>query len=408
MLIEFILLSLFKIFSVIATPDGLLQKGAFTVQQQTSRRTSRWSVPSSIYRTYRKHGLEIPPDVKSAMARQSSTTSSSVTAKSVLDDTEYVIKVKVGEQNLTLNLDTGSADLWVFSTLLPKSLTGKRTAAQIYDPKSSGGKIMSGESWDLSYQDGTGAKGQVYQDKVTIGDHLTVPNQAVEAASWVSEGFASSDDADGLIGLAFSDQNGILPNIQKTWFDNVRGSLAHPSFAAAIKRRQPGSYDFGHIDASKFSGSLAWTPVVRSGYWDFDATDFSFGNTPYKNITRVQASIDTGSGLWYLPRPMAETYWKQIKDAKYSPHEAAWTFPCSSSLPDISMKISGKRLVVPGINMNYQQASVGGNTCIGGLQPDTQSSMTSYIFGDVFIKGMYVVFEHPVGGKPRLGFAQQK
>jgi hypothetical protein len=62
-----------------------------------------------------KHGLRVPNEVKAAMARVPDKPSSSVPASTVLDDTEYVIKVRVGNQNLTLNLDTGSSDLYFSS-----------------------------------------------------------------------------------------------------------------------------------------------------------------------------------------------------------------------------------------------------------------------------------------------------
>jgi aspergillopepsin I len=73
-------------------------------------------------------------------------------------------------------------------------------------------------------------------------------------------------------------------------------------------------------------------------------------------------------------------------------------------LPDISVVVGGVPLVVPGININFQ--SLGGGSCYGGLQRD--NSKTAYIFGDVFLKGLYVVFEHPRDGPARLGFAQQR
>jgi hypothetical protein len=80
-----------------------------------------------------------------------------------------------------------------------------------------------------------------------------------------------------------------------------------------------------------------------------------------------------------------------------------WMYTCTEKLPDLSVKIGGKTITVPGINMNYQSAGAAG-LCLGGLQEAT-SGMPA-IAGDVFLKNLFVVFEHPVGGQPRLGFAQ--
>jgi len=60
-------------------------------------------------------------------------------------------------------------------------------------------------------------------------------------------------------------------------------------------------------------------------------------------------------------------------------------------------------MTVPGINMNYQTISQ--TSCYGGIQRD--SGMPFSIFGDVFLKGMFVIFEAPVSGQARLGFAPQ-
>jgi len=48
--------------------------------------------------------------------------------------------------------------------------------------------------------------------------------------------------------------------------------------------------------------------------------------------------------------------------------------------------------------------SVGGGRCFGGLQRNT--GMPFSIFGDVFLKGLFVVFEHKPGQGQRIGFAQ--
>jgi hypothetical protein len=53
---------------------------------------------------------------------------------------------------------------WVFSNLLPSS---EKTGHGIYTVTAS--KKITGDTWDISYGDGSGAKGVVYADKVVIG-----------------------------------------------------------------------------------------------------------------------------------------------------------------------------------------------------------------------------------------------
>jgi hypothetical protein len=92
---------------------------------------------------------------------------------------------------------------WVFSSLLPSSdLTGHEYYTS---SKSSTYKVLSGETWSISYGDGSSASGVVGTDTVTVGG-TTVTTQAVELANKISSEF-QQDAADGLLGLAFSSIN---------------------------------------------------------------------------------------------------------------------------------------------------------------------------------------------------------
>lgn len=53
--------------------------------------------------------------------------------------------------------------------------------------------------------------------------------------------------------------------------------------------------------------------------------------------------------------------------------------------------------------MKYQ--AISREMCFGGIQRDT--GMPFSIFGDIFLKGVFVIFESEVNKQPRLGFAQQ-
>ena len=58
--------------------------------------------------------------------------------------------------------------------------------------------------------------------------------------------------------------------------------------------------------------------------------------------------------------------------------------------------------MVPGSYMNYAPLSAGSASCFGGIQSD--ASIGFSIFGDVFLKAQFVVFDNAAGG-PQLGFA---
>lgn len=79
-----------------------------------------------------------------------------------------------------------------------------------------------------------------------------------------------------------------------------------------------------------------------------------------------------------------------------------YTFDCSSKLPDFSVKIGDYTAVISGDVINYAPLQKGSSTCFGGIQ--SNSGLGFSIFGDIFLKSQYVVFD---SNGPRLGFAAQ-
>lgn len=57
---------------------------------------------------------------------------------------------------------------------------------------------------------------------------------------------------------------------------------------------------------------------------------------------------------------------------------------------------------MPGDYVNYAPVSAGSSSCFGGIQ--SNSGIGFSIFGDVFLKSQFVVFNDASGG-PQLGFA---
>jgi len=74
-------------------------------------------------------------------------------ATDVEQNSEYLCPVQIGTpaQTLTLDFDTGSADLWVFSTELPAAdQSSGGTKHTLFDPsKSSTWKAQSGSTWNI-------------------------------------------------------------------------------------------------------------------------------------------------------------------------------------------------------------------------------------------------------------------
>jgi hypothetical protein len=107
--------------SALATPDPLVKafrnKRTFTLHQTPVRRNRVWNGPMSMRRAYLKHGLAVPRGVLNAAetAEQLAPVGgkTSIPVRPVKGDVEYLITAQVGNHNLSLDLDTGSSDLYV-------------------------------------------------------------------------------------------------------------------------------------------------------------------------------------------------------------------------------------------------------------------------------------------------------
>ncbi|ETS75953.1 hypothetical protein PFICI_12897 [Pestalotiopsis fici W106-1] len=419
-----------------AAPYNEVKPGSFkVVQQRNPHYDNSTFVPRgalAMYKAYMKYGAPVPDAInktvteyraaKQARLLAKRARSGSVTTTPVNDDEEYITPVSIGTpaQQLNLDFDTGSSDLWVYSTLLPAADDKGQT--EWAPGKSSTAKRLTGATWKISYgvsfitgternrfcnflstQDGSSSSGIVYTDTVTIGG-VTYASQAVEAAEKVSSEFVSDTDSDGLLGLAFSNLNSVTPTAQKTFFDNIKSTLTQPLFVANLKHDEAGTYEFGAIDTSAYTGEIAYTAVSTSpGYWTFDAAGYSIGSAASSGAA-IQGIADTGTTLLYLPTAIVKKYYAQVTSAKYSELEGGYTLSCNGSPPDFNIFIGTTKITVPGSYIAYAPLTTGGTTCFGGLQPNTGIGLN--IFGDIALKAAYVVFEDS-GTSPRLGWANK-
>ncbi|KAI5288550.1 Type I transmembrane sorting receptor [Ascosphaera aggregata] len=367
-------------------------KSSFTVHQVAVPKNS-----SNAFNHYatalRKHRGRLP-EALAVSFKKTPTGSGEGTAQAtpIGQDMSYLLPVTVGKSTLNLDLDTGSSDLWVFSSETPKNQRGDH---DIYQPSSTGKKIPN-SSWSISYLDGSGASGAVYIDKVSIGN-VSFDKQGVEAALSASESFTKDSDNDGLIGMAFSSINSARPR-QNTFFENIANNLDEPLFTASLKHNAPGSYDFGFIDKTKYTGELTYTDVDSSdGFWNITVDSYSVGNQTGEGFTAV---IDTGTTLVLIDEEVVNTYYRQVKGARFDYWGGLYAFDCNSELPDFTLKINSKEAKIPGKLIKWAEQE---GECVGGIQ---SSNGGDNILGDIFLKSQYAVFENK-NGSPRFGFAPQ-
>ncbi|POS76902.1 endothiapepsin [Diaporthe helianthi] len=385
--------------------------GTFSVHQTRNPGYRPKSGLEAMIEVYNKYGVELTPQLKKAvgMNKQLSTSQKRQTVEAVPPrglDYEFISPVQIGTppQTMYLNFDTGSADLWVYSTDTNASAV---SGQGLYKPAlSTTAHIQSGFTFSIGYGDGSGAEGLVYLDRVEVAGFV-VNYQAVESAETVSIEFTEDPYCWGFLGLGMSSGNTVKPMQQLTFMDNVKSSLASPLFTADLRSTIPGTYGFGFIGNS-YTGRIQYAPVDRSAvWWLFAVTGYRIGpetiagnpNSGY--VTKpFRAIADTGTSLLLLSEDIVNAYWDKIPGSYYDDEWAAILFPCSATLPDFILGIGLYKGVVPGRYMNY--GYINDTVCYGGLQ--SQGDIGFAIVGDTALKAQYAVFDL---GNMRVGLANK-
>ncbi|PMD41001.1 acid protease [Hyaloscypha variabilis F] len=392
--------------NVMAAPSNERRSGQTVVVNQVANpKFQSTSGVLAAAKAYAKFKKPFPKGLKNAIDKQfpgwGTVPANSGSADAGTYDEYYLEPVAIGTppQLLNLDFDTGSSDLWVFSSQIPAA----DVAGQLlYNPNvSTTATYADGLSWSILYGDDSSAYGNVWIDKVCLGK-ACFANQAVETAQDVSAEFIQDPNTDGLLGLAFSSLNTVTPTPQLTWFDNMASSLIEPLFTVNLKHKKPGSYNFGYIDPHQFSGSIGWTPVDPSqGFWTFNLTGYGVGKTV--SLQEVDQTIaDTGTTLLFLPDEPVNTYYSAVVGAFLDEENTGLEiFPCGAKLPDFAFSVGEYTGVIPGNYMNYSTTGFGDGNCIGGLQSSDGIGLN--IAGDILLKSQFVIFDG--GASPRLGFA---
>ncbi|RFU75768.1 aspartic ase [Trichoderma arundinaceum] len=351
-----------------------------------------------------KHAIRVNPDLHrkfGSLLDAGNLTGTAVATPAPGADSEYVLPVKIGTppQTVPLNLDTGSSDLWVISTdTYPAQVQGQA----LYNPNASNTSVrLNGQSWLIRYGDGSSANGIVYKDRVQIGNTF-FDQQAVESATQISEEISDDTFSSGLLGAAASSANTVRPDKQLTYLDNIKNQLAKPVFTANLKKGKPGTYNFGYINASEYTGSIQYAAInPKSPLWEISVSGYRIGKDESKYVARVWNAIaDTGTTLLLAPNDIVNAYYSQVSGSSFNNDVGMTVVPCNATLPDFVFGLGSYRGVVPGSYINYGRMNR--THCYGGIQ--TSEDAPFAVLGDIALKAQFAVFDM---GNKVVGFANK-
>ncbi|KAG1757236.1 aspartic peptidase domain-containing protein [Suillus lakei] len=192
-----------------------------------------------------------------------------------------------------LIVDTGSSNTWVGATT-PYVKTST--------------SVNTGQPVVVGYGSGF-FSGTEYTDTVTLGNGLNITKQSIGVAS-TSSGFTG---VDGILGIGpldltqdtlTNDLSGTIPTVTQNLHSQgiisemVIGVSFEPTTSLTVTN---GELTFGGTDATKYTGSIAYTPLTTtepaSTYWGINES-ITYGSTTILSTTA--GIVDTGTTLIYI------------------------------------------------------------------------------------------------------------
>ncbi|CAB4419075.1 unnamed protein product [Rhizophagus irregularis] len=317
-----------------------------------------------------------------------------------LNDIEWIGQISIGTppQSFLINLDTGSADLWIPSIDCSKQCANDRK----FVPSKSKTFKSVGTKFDIAYGDNTRAKGFVNEDTLQIGN-MIIKNQRFATINEQSATLAA-DVIDGILGLGY-DGLSTVPG-STTPFTNMVNQKLIPKkiFSVLLRPARLGSslfggeYLFGGIDPSLFTGAITYTPVTKKLFWQISIDSVELNNSVLASKNDV--IVDTGSTLMVLGTKVVKSIHDKLK-GKLDSKTKTWQVPCNLSKSDkLSIRVNKVPFFVDTADLIRERVNPKSNDwCYSGIASTDENV---WILGGVFLKNVYAVFDQE---QNRVGFA---
>ncbi|EGV65402.1 peptidase A1-like protein [Yamadazyma tenuis] len=302
----------------------------------------------------------------------------------------YKADIQVGSRNdaISVEIDTGSSDLWIIDTS-----AGVSTSAGTYDSSKSSTYQYVNNQFEIGYVDGSSATGNLVKDTVTLGSGSGGPvlkNQEFGDVTSTSLG-------QGIFGIGFPSLEAGHQNSNAAIYTNIPANLkaqgyiqknAYSLYLDGVGDSS-GTVLFGGIDHDKYSGDLVTLPVTNSDRLNVDVDSFGVGNSNISDGTSY--TLDSGSTNTWLPASAL----KSLADAAgaiYDSNIGAYVFSDCNSIPEVSVNFNGISITIPSTDVSKTLYSNNGNVLAqcGLLFFENNNYPT---LGDNFLRHAYVVYD---------------
>ncbi|KAI0072608.1 acid protease [Panus rudis PR-1116 ss-1] len=314
----------------------------------------------------------------------------------------YTGVVHVDGFNFTVQLDTGSSDLWLDTSVM--NLTDFTDTGVI---------------GAVTYADGGAAVGEIILVNVTFGD-FTVNNQAL----------INAPGSNATVGGILQGILGIGPTLSQqapsvngaTFLDNVFSFYPdEPNFMTFLLSRDilgvvdGGDFTIGEVlqgfeeiqssPQLKVLSSVAWITfmdaVIINGQ---RISGHSFGSPLVKEIPDDKTIIipDTGTSFATAPQVYVDAMYKDIPGSTFADEFSTYIFPCDAKV-NITMVFGDREFPMHPIDATIpaEIEDDGSAMCIGSFSVGSNTTGVDFILGDSFMRNVYSLFDF--GNLARVG-----
>lgn len=295
-----------------------------------------------------------------------------------IGDVSYEVDVYLGtlREGVTVQLDTGSSDLWVYGPDVLLAPGGT------FYPYTSKHDKKTDDPFQITYVDGSGAKGDYYTDDFSF---LLESNLLLDFRFAVVS--SSSSFTKGVLGIA--DRN--LESTQHR-YDNLpwalqkAGVIPKASYSLFIGDNQgdAGSIIFGGIDTEKYEGDLIKYPIAGESGFFLNVESASING---ETITLNQNYIlDSGTSWNLWPAELLSAVAKVLGSS--GDDNGFYYVDCTQPSDKFIEFNFGQNK----IKLAYSDLVVNAGlfSCAVGAQA---TSSGPYILGDVFLRKAYVYYD---------------
>ncbi len=295
----------------------------------------------------------------------------------------YSIDIQVGTppQTISVDLDTGSSDLFVNGA----KNTGCDQDCQAlgtFDSSKSSTYSYINDGFSIGYGDGTGATGNWVKDKVAIGD-VSVPLTFADATD--------SSTGQGIFGIGYASLGG--DGLNSDDYINYpkalvkAGIINSQTYSMYLNSLQAdsGVVLFGGVDQTKYTGTLGTVPLTSSSRTTVTLNSLKLSDGSFSG-DGVDILLDTGTTLTYLPGNYVDNIATALGATTVNDTYIV-TCDTSSRTFDFTFGCVTVRVPVSDFQSPLSGQSGRNQLCSLDLIP------TDSILGDSFLRSAYIVFD---------------